>query len=202
MVIIRAAGAADAAGIQAVYAPYVTGSPATFEEAVPGLAELRARMAAAPRKPWLVAEADGEIVGYAYASAHHARASYRWSADTSIYLAAAVHRRGLGRALYDRLLAEVRALGYLNVYAGITLPNAASVTLHTAVGFEPTGVYRNVGYRLGAWRDVAYFGMALASPLPPAPAEPRPWRPGTDLPAGDAHGPDGGGGATRDGGDT
>ncbi len=176
MITIRAAGAADAAGIQAVYAPYVAASPATFEEELPGVEEIGARMLAAPRKPWLVAETDGEIVGYAYASAHHPRASYRWSADTSVYLAASMHRRGLGRRLYDLLLPEVRALGYLQVFAGITLPNAASVALHTAVGFEQTGLYRNVGYRLGAWRDVASFGMALSSPLPTVPVEPRPWR--------------------------
>jgi phosphinothricin acetyltransferase len=180
MIVIRAAGPGDAAGILAVYAPYVDGSAATFEEQVPSVEELRARMSAAPRRPWLVAEAGGEIVGYAYASAHHPRASYRWSADTSVYLAAPFHRRGLGRRLYERLLPQLRELGYLNLYAGITLPNEASVALHTSCGFEPIGVYRNVGFRLGAWRDVGWFGLPLAAPLPAPPAEPRAWLPGDD----------------------
>lgn len=177
MITIRSASPADAEGIRAVYAPYVEQSPATFEEEVPSVEELRARMAAPPRRPWLVAESGGAIVGYAYASAHHTRASYRWAADTSVYLAAPFTGRGLGRRMYDHLLPEVRTLGYVSVFAGITLPNAASVALHTAAGFTLTGISRHVGYRLGRWRDVGHYGRLLVSPLPDTPPEPRPWQP-------------------------
>ncbi|WP_055751446.1 GNAT family N-acetyltransferase [Frankia sp. AvcI1] len=177
MVTIRAAHPSDAAGIRAVYAPYVAGSPSTFEEELPTPADFQARMLASPRRPWLVAEAGGEIVGYAYASAHRTRASYRWSVDTSVYLAAGHHRRGLGRRLYDELIAQVRTLGYLNLYACITLPNAASVALHTSVGFRPIGVFTDVGYKLGAWHDVGWFGLTLVDEHPAEPAEPRPWLP-------------------------
>ncbi|MCM3923854.1 GNAT family N-acetyltransferase [Frankia sp. AiPs1] len=182
MVIIRAARPSDAAGIRAVYAPFVAGSPSTFEEELPTPADFHTRMLATPRRPWLVAEADGQIAGYAYASAHRTRASYRWSVDTSVYLAAAHHRRGLGRRLYDELIAQVRALGYLNVYACITLPNAASVALHTSVGFRPIGVFAHAGYKLGAWHDVGWFGLPLVDEHPAHPAEPRPWLP-ADTPA-------------------
>ncbi|EIV91881.1 GNAT family N-acetyltransferase [Frankia sp. QA3] len=178
MVTIRAARPSDAAGIRAVYAPFVAGSAATFEEEVPTVEDFHTRMLTSPLRPWLVAETGGGIAGYAYASAHHPRASYRWSVDTSIYLAAAHHRQGLGRRLYDRLIAEVRALGYLNLYAAITLPNAASVALHTAVGFRPVGVYPNSGYKLGAWHDVGWFGLTPVDEHPADPAEPRPWLPG------------------------
>ncbi|WP_163554507.1 GNAT family N-acetyltransferase [Candidatus Frankia alpina] len=177
MVTIRAARPSDTAGIRAVYAPFVAGSPATFEEKLPTVEGLHARMFTSPRRPWLVAEAGGEIAGYAYASAHHARASYRWSVDTSVYLAAVHHRRGLDRRLYDELIAEVRALGYLNLYASITLPNAASVALHTAVGFRPVGVFPHTGYKLGAWHDVGWFGLPLVDEHPADPADPRPWLP-------------------------
>jgi phosphinothricin acetyltransferase len=177
MVIIRVAHPSDAAGIRAVYAPFVAGSPSTFEEELPTPADFQARMLASPRRPWLVAEAGGEIAGYAYASAHRSRASYRWSVDTSVYLAAAYHRRGLGRRLYDELIVRVRELGYLNLYACITLPNAASVALHTSVGFRPIGVFAHAGYKLGAWHDVGWFGLTLVDEHPANPAEPRPWLP-------------------------
>jgi len=181
MVTIRAARPSDVAGIQAVYAPFVAGSAATFEEEVPTLEVLRDRMTATPRKPWLVAEAGSGaaavVVGFAYASAHRSRSSYRWSADTSVYLAPDHHRRGLGSRLYAVLIPEMRRLGYLNLYAGITLPNAASVALHTSAGFAPVGVYPGVGYRLGAWRDVGWFGLTLVSPPPESPGEPQIWVP-------------------------
>ncbi|SNQ46101.1 Acetyltransferase [Frankia canadensis] len=178
MVTIRSAVPADAAGVQAVYAPFVAASAATFDEELPSIEALRAQMTAAPRRPWLVAEAgDGMVVGYAYASAHGTRSSYRWSANTSIYLTSGQHRRGLGRRLYGVLIAEMRRLGYLNLYAGITLPNDASVGLHTSIGFAPVGVYPAVGYRLGAWRDVGWFGLALTGPPPDPPAEPLAWHP-------------------------
>lgn len=196
VVRIRAARLSDAAGIQAVYGPFVTGSPATFEEEIPTVEAIRARMTAVPRLPWLVAEAtptlpsDGApdgvpdggragvvIAGYACAAPHGQRAAYRWSVNASVYLAAAFHRRGLGRRLYARLFAELRALGYLNVYAGITLPNPASVGLHTAAGFTPVAVYPGIGHKFGAWRDLGWYHLPLITPLPAVPAEPRPWDP-------------------------
>ena len=126
------------------------------------------------RLPWLVAEDEsGLVVGYAYASPHRERPAYRWSVDISVYVDPAMHGRGIGRALYDELLEQLRGLGYLNVYAGITLPNAASVALHEAIGMTRIGVYERVGYKLGEWRDVAWFGMRLAEPTTDPPPEQR-----------------------------
>jgi L-amino acid N-acyltransferase YncA len=172
--VIRAAGPGDAAAIAAIYAPYVLDGYATFEEEPPDAAEMGARMLAEPRRPWLVAERAGAVVGYAYASPHHARAGYRWTANVSVYLAVDERGKGTGRALYDVLLAALGSLGYVHAYAGIALPNDASVRLHEACGFTRVGVYERVGFKQGAWRDVGWWHLLLqeppAEPTPPAPS--------------------------------
>lgn len=175
---IRAATAADAAAIAAVYRPYVTDSVISFEAEPPDAAEMAGRMAAEPRKPWLVAERVGAVVGYAYASAHRERAAYRWAADVSVYLAEVERGRGTGRALYGRLFDLLGDLGYVAAYAGIALPNPASVGLHESMGFRLVGVYRGVGHKFGRWHDVGWWQLALVDPLPAAPDDPRPWRDG------------------------
>ncbi len=175
-VAIRPAAVADAAALAAVYAPYVTAGYASFMEQPPPAAEFEVRIAARPRLPWFVAVASGTVLGFAYASQHRARAAYRWSVDCSVYLGDGVHRRGIGRALYEVLVPEVRALGYVSAYAGIALPNAASVGLHEAMGFTSVGVYRSVGFKFGSWRDVGWWQLALCEP-PAVPAEPREWQP-------------------------
>jgi phosphinothricin acetyltransferase len=176
---IRPADVGDAAGIAAVYRPYVTGSVASFETEPPDAAELARRMVGAPRLPWFVACRDDAVVGYAYAAAHGSRAAYRWSVDCSVYLVAGEPGTGTGRALYDRLLPAVTELGYVTAFAGIALPNPASVGLHTAVGFTPVGVYRAAGYKSGRWHDVGWWQLPLREP-PVEPAEPRPWTPRPD----------------------
>jgi phosphinothricin acetyltransferase len=121
--------------------------------------------------PWLVSERDGALVGYAYGSVHRTRAAYRWSVDVSVYVDRSVHRAGIGRALYAELLETLTRLGYYNAFAGITLPNAASVGLHEAMGFRPVGIYRNVGHKFGRWHDVGWWQLPLREPSPD-PAEP------------------------------
>ena len=111
--------------------------------------------------PWLVCEDGGEVLGYVYATQHRERAAYRWSVDTSVYVRQGRQRRGVGRALYTSLLAVLPLQGYVNAYAGATLPNPASVGLHEAMGFQPVGVYRQVGFKYGAWHDVAWFQRPL-----------------------------------------
>ena len=167
---VRPADVPDAAGIAEVYRPYVTDSVASFETVAPDAAELARRMLAAPRLPWLVACRDGAVVGYAYAGRHRSRAAYRWSVDCSVYLTAAEQGAGTGRALYARLLPELAALGHVTAFAGIALPNPASVGLHTALGFTAVGTYRAVGFKLGAWWDVGWWQRRLGEPaVPPAP---------------------------------
>jgi phosphinothricin acetyltransferase len=177
---IRAATPDDAAAIADVYRPYVVDSVISFEEIPPDAAEIRRRMLAEPRLPWLAAHRNDSLVGYAYASAHHERAAYRWSADVSVYLAATEHRRGTGRALYQQLFRLLRELGYVNAYAGIALPNAASVRLHESMGFTLVGVYRHVGYKHGQWHDVGWWELALAT-TETDPTEPQRWEPPAQL---------------------
>jgi phosphinothricin acetyltransferase len=173
--VIRPACDTDAAAIAAIYAPYVDDSVISFEETAPDADEIRRRIGSPPLLPWLVAAEAGVVLGYAYASPHRTRAAYRWAVDVSVYLAPGARGRGLGKALYEPLMNEVRALGYVNAYAGIALPNAVSVGLHEAMGFVRVGVYRNVAYKHGRWHDVGWWHLALVDQLPDTPSEPRPW---------------------------
>jgi L-amino acid N-acyltransferase YncA len=171
--MIRLARGSDASAIASMYAPIVEQTAVSFEVDPPDEAEIARRLAdTLPSYPWLVLDADGRIEGYAYASRHRARAAYRWSVDVSVYVADGCRRRGVGRGLYRSLLRILTAQGYVSAYAGISLPNPASVALHEAMGFTPIGVYRSVGYKLGAWRDVGWWQLALR-PAEAVPAEPR-----------------------------
>jgi len=173
MLTIRMADAGDAAAVAAIYRPYVTDAVTSFELDPPGTAEMAARIQSVlTLAPWLVcAGADGQLQGYAYASRHHERAAYRWSVDVAVYISASHHRRGVGRALYESLFSLLRLQGFYVAHAGITLPNAASVGLHEALGFQPVGVYPAVGWKFGAWRDVGWWRLPLQD-LVPAPAPP------------------------------
>jgi L-amino acid N-acyltransferase YncA len=164
----------DAAACAAIYGPYVRETAVSFEEIAPDPGEMAARIARlAATHRWLVAEAtDGRVIGFAYACPHRERAAYRWAADVS----PAHHGRGIGRALYDALLAGLREQGFQLALAGITLPNQASVALHEAFGFELVGVYRGIGFKAGAWCDVGWWQLRLAPPGGGPPPEPRPPR--------------------------
>lgn len=173
MPMIRLATDADAAAIAAIYAPYCSSSVVSFEETAPTADEMARRIRTiGATRPWIVLEEAAGLVGYAYASAHHDRAAYRWSVSTAIYVGAAHHRRGAGRALYTALFELLRHLGYYTATAGITLPNAASIGLHESFGFALVGVYRGIGHKLGAWHDVAWY-QATVQPPSPRPGDPR-----------------------------
>ena len=173
---IRFAEPRDAAAIQAIYAPYCESTAISFETRPPSVEEMAARMAKiSPQYPWLVCEIDGQVAGYVYACQHRERAAYRWAVDVTVYVDAAHHRRGVGRALYASLIALLRQQGYSKAYAGITLPNPGSVGVHEAVGFELVAVYRGVGFKLGQWRDVGWWELDLRTDAS-EPAEPTPIR--------------------------
>lgn len=166
----------DAAACAAIYAPSVSAGVASLEERAPEPDEFVDRIRGVLRThPWLVAEIDGRVVGYAYASRHRERASYRWAADVTVYISADHHRRGIGRVLYQTLFPLLVAQGIYDACAGITLPNDASVGLHEALGFVPVGVYRDIAHKLGAWRSVGWWQKALQPRRPDqAPPEVRP----------------------------
>jgi L-amino acid N-acyltransferase YncA len=167
--LIRLAGQGDAAAIAAIYAPYVTDTPVSFEEAAPDAAEMARRIAGDGRglHPWLVAEEGGAILGYASSSPFRARPAYRWTTETGVYLAPEAQGRGLGRALMERLIELLTRQGFTAAVAGITMPNAPSVALHEKLGFEPCATYRDTGFKLGEWRTVQVFARDLAPRLTP-----------------------------------
>jgi phosphinothricin acetyltransferase len=168
---LRLATPDDAAAIAAIYAPVLRDTAITFEVEPVGTEEMGRRVATTLRRhPWLVAEIDGEVAGYAYAAQHRTRSAYDWSADVSVYLAPQARRRGLGRALYIALLDLLTAQGFANAMAGIALPNDASVRLHESLGFTAVGVYRSVGWKLSSWHDVGWWQLRLtSSDAPPQP---------------------------------
>jgi L-amino acid N-acyltransferase YncA len=122
---------------------------------------------------WLVTERDGKVVGYAYGGQHRSRAAYDWTVEVSAYVDRNVHRSGIGRELYTELFDRLKRRGFRLLVAGITLPNDASVGIHEALGFEPVGVYKNVGYKNGEWWDVGWWQLDMGAPAG-APADPNP----------------------------
>jgi L-amino acid N-acyltransferase YncA len=159
---VRDATEDDAEACAAIYAPYVTDTAITFEYEPPSRAEMARRIAAAQRThAWLVLEDGGAVVGYAYAGPFKERAAYRWSCEVSVYLEPGRRRSGSGRLLYEALFARLAERGFRTLIAVMTLPNDASEGLHRALGFEPVGTFRRVGWKHGQWRDVAWAQRSI-----------------------------------------
>src|SRR6478609_1508031 len=171
--LVRDATADDAVACAAIYAPYVTGTTVTFETEPPDAPEMARRIAKAQdRHAFLVLEEGGDVVGYAYGGPFKERAAYRWSCEVSVYLADGRRGRGGGRRLYEALLERLTARGYRMAAAGMTQPNEASARLHAALGFEPVGTFRAVGWKHGAWRDVTWVQRSLGEATGAPGAEP------------------------------
>ena len=169
MASIRLAADTDAAAIAALYRPIVESTTISFETQAPTDGEMSLRIFDTQRVlPWLACDVNGRLAGYAYASRHRLRAAYQWSVDTSVYVDDVFRRAGVATGLYTSLLAILTAQGYFNAFAGIALPNEASVALHERLGFEPVGIYRNVGFKLGGWHDVGWWQRPLVPPHEPA----------------------------------
>ena len=161
-VLIREARPDDARALRDVYAPFVERTAVTFETEVPAVDDFAARVAKAQTNwSWLVAEVPGGIAGYAYGTRWRERQAYGKTVETSAYLDERFHRQGIGLALYHALLQALAVKGYHTAVAGIALPNEASVALHQRLGFDPVGVFRAVGFKFGAWHDVAWFQRRL-----------------------------------------
>lgn len=159
---IRIATKNDCKNILAIYEYYVLNTSITFEYEVPLLEEIEKRMETVQTKyPYLVAEMDGKIVGYAYATDFRFRAAYQWSSECAIYIHKDFQGKGIGKKLYQKLFAILRLQGYYNVFSGVVIPNEASVNLHLACGFREIGVYENIGYKFEKWHTTKWFQLAL-----------------------------------------
>lgn len=157
--MIRRATTADAPSIADIYRPYVTDTAISFEETPPDAVEIARRMESAHL--WLVDQADGVIRGYAYGTPWRSRPAYRFTVETTVYVAADHHGRGVGRGLYEELLAQLGALGFVTAVAGITLPNEQSVEFHRAFGFTDVGTFPKVGFKFDTWYDTGWMSREL-----------------------------------------
>ena len=178
MAIIRLASPSDARGILDIYGPYVRDTSLTFETETPSVEAFGERIAVYLHLcPWLVCEIDGRIAGYAYANKYRERVGYQWSVECSAYIhndfLAAHVGTALYTALYTALFEILKRQGFFNVYAVINLPNDRSVAFHERLGFEYFATYKNVGYKLGKWKNVGWWQLILNEyidePAPPVP---------------------------------
>ncbi|HET7814562.1 MAG TPA: GNAT family N-acetyltransferase, partial [Candidatus Baltobacteraceae bacterium] len=154
----------DAAQIRDIYEPFVTDSHVSFEEVVPDEPAMRERIEHYGKShAWLVAEEDGRVLGYAYGCPHRTRPAYRWSAEVAIYVHPDARGRGVAKSLYGALFERLRGRGYHSLFAGVALPNDASIALHRSVGFEPVGVFRRIGFKNGRWCDTSWWQLQLTT---------------------------------------
>lgn len=160
---VRIARPEDAHAVIDIYNHYVLTTTITFEEQPVAESDMAARMRniEAVGLPWLVAEVDGVVVGYAYAGKWNSRSAYRYSAESTVYVAHGNRARRVGSALYEALIARLKDAGYHTLIGGIVTPNEASVRLHERFGFVKTALFREVGFKFGQWRDVGYWQRNL-----------------------------------------
>jgi L-amino acid N-acyltransferase YncA len=161
--VLRLATPADGEAVAAIYAPYVRDTAISFETQPPDGAEMAARIARTlERTPWVVAEVERVVRGYAYAGRFRERPAYDWSAETAVYVDLSARGTGLGRSTMSVLLAILRLQGFRYAVAGVTPPNPASVALHRSLGFERVGAFERVGWKFGSWHGVEFFDLELA----------------------------------------
>lgn len=161
--MIRDANSADAAAITRIYNPYILDTIITFEEQAITPSDMAARIqeVTAEALPWLIAEQDGVVVGYAYASKWKGRCAYRFSVETTVYLAPDYFGRGIGTGLYQSLLQQLKKRQLHAAIGGIALPNVASIALHEKLGFRKVAHFPEVGFKFNQWIDVGYWQATL-----------------------------------------
>jgi phosphinothricin acetyltransferase len=162
MTVLRLATSADSKAILDIYAPYIQNTSFTFETEVPSLKEFSERITAYLNNwPWLVCEINGKIAGYAYATKYRERTAYQWCVESSIYIQDDFQKAGVGKSLYSALFEILKKQGFNNVYAVINLPNEKSVAFHEKLGFHYFATYEKVGYKLGKWKNVGWWGLSI-----------------------------------------
>lgn len=170
---IRLATLEDAPVLLEMYTPAVTETPINFEYVSPTLQEYRRRMTVIMETyPWIVSEIEGRIAGFSFAGPHRTRPGYQWSTELGVYVHPESRRMGVARALYCSLFELLRLQGFHRAFAGITIPNDASVALHLSMGFELIGVYKAAGFKLGSWHDAAWYQRMIGGRLPDNPTPP------------------------------
>jgi L-amino acid N-acyltransferase YncA len=162
MIEIRLATIHDAPAIREIYSPNILKAAISFETEVPSIEEIENRVETILQKyPWIVCEVDGKIAGYVYASKHRDREAYQWSCECSIYMHNDFKGKGIGKELYQLLFEILKLQGFGNVYAGITLPNNGSVSIHESCGFKHLATYENIGYKFGNWHSVGWWKLQI-----------------------------------------
>lgn len=160
--LIRFVNTGDAEAMLNIYRPFIEASTTSFETIVPTTVEFAERITTCTQKyPWLAADFNGMVAGYAYASKHRERAAYQWSVETSVYIHPGFYRKGIAAVLYSTLFSLLKQQGFVNAYAGIALPNPASKQLHRFFGFEDIGVYKKIGFKFGRWHDVLWMSKNI-----------------------------------------
>lgn len=171
---IRVANERDASQLLNIYAPYVKHTAVTFEYDVPTVQEFEHRISSVLRKyPYLVAVLDGTVIGYAYASPFHERAAYAWSAELSVYVDQAYHRKGVGSMLYQKMEELLKQQHVTNLYACIAFPNPKSIAFHEGKGYRLIGHFTRCGYKLGRWWDMVWMEKMIGEHA----GQPSPWIP-------------------------
>ena len=169
---LRMAAEQDAPALLEIYRSYIA-TTITFEYEAPTEEEFARRIRGVLREyPYLVCEADGRPVGYAYAHRHKERSAYQWDAELSVYLSETAFGRGVGRALYGALMELLQRQNVRNVYGAITGENERSIRFHRRLGFAELGVYHETGYKCGRWLDVCWMEKRLPGQTPPLPVRP------------------------------
>jgi L-amino acid N-acyltransferase YncA len=162
MTEIRLATTNDAAQVREIYSPNILDAAISFETGVPSMEEIQVRIETILQKyPWIVCVVDDQIVGYVYASKHRDREAYQWSCECTIYMHNDFKGKGIGKELYQLLFKILELQGFKNVYAGITLPNNGSVSIHEKCGFKHFATYENIGYKFGNWHSVGWWKLQI-----------------------------------------
>jgi phosphinothricin acetyltransferase len=162
MTRIRLATINDAKEIRDIYAPNILNASISFETELPSFEEMQSRIQTILQKyPWIVCEVDEKIAGYVYASKHRDREAYQWSCECSIYMNNDFKGKGIGKELYQLLFQILKLQGFRNVYAGVTLPNEGSISIHEKCGFKHFATYENIGYKFDNWHSVGWWKLQI-----------------------------------------
>lgn len=165
---IRLAKPSDARSLLDIYAPYVEKTAITFEYEVPTVEDFANRVEKTLEKyPYLLAEEDGLILGYAYASTYYARAAYDWAVELSVYVSQDARGKGVGSKLYDELEDLLDKMGYMHFLACISLPNEASLALHLKRGYQKVAYFPKIGYKFERWHDIVWLQKSLEKDVRP-----------------------------------